>query len=89
MPTIGKRMNHQVLTALEKAGLKLNPSKCAFAQDSAMVVRSVLCAATLGLLRVAEALETGTVSAGVNTFAVSFSGAYRDPVVIAVSRSLV
>ena len=53
-----------------------------------MVVRSVLCAAALGLLRVAEALETGTVSAGVNTFAVSFSGAYRDPVVIAVSRSL-
>ena len=54
-----------------------------------MVVRSVLCAAALGLLRFAEALETGTVSAGVNTFAVSFSGAYRDPVVIAVSRSLV
>ena len=53
------------------------------------MVRTVLCAATLGLLRFAEALETGTVSAGVNTFAVSFSGAYRDPVVIAVSRSLV
>ena len=52
------------------------------------MVRTVLCAATLGLLRFAEALETGTVSAGVNTFAVSFSGAYRDPVVIAVSRSL-
>jgi hypothetical protein len=30
-----------------------------------------------------HALETGTVMTGTNTFAVSFSSAYTDPVVIA------
>ena len=31
----------------------------------------------------ARALETGTVQTGISTFAASFAGAYRDPVVIA------
>eukprot|EP01043_Picozoa_sp_COSAG02_P001422 COSAG02_NODE_30_length_50867_cov_66.594331_29_plen_63_part_00 len=51
-----------------------------------MLLRPGIVALTL-LLRSGVAIETGTVDAGVSTFAVSFSGEYADPVVIAVRPS--